>query len=431
MRATIFATALLCLCLVSYGQEDKPLTPEEAGQKLDQQVTVQLQVRSSGGNRNRYLNSAASYESASNFTIFISEATVKKFAELKIERPEEYFYGKTIQVTGKVTPFRLRLRGQESQRPQIAVNDPAQIKVLEDLSGPTIHKRSHVYKRVGQLSIRADSYRFHDRGNQPVVVWIHGGALMLGHRESVPRWLMDAGRENGWMVVSLDYRLAPEAMLPEIVADIEDAFKWIRASGPELFQADPKRIAVVGGSAGGYLTLTSGFRVEPRPQALVSLWGYGDLIGPWYSQPSPHHKSTMTAEEAKEQTMGMPVSDDRDRQQVGAGLFYRFCRQHGLWPKTVTGWDPQAEADKFTPFMPVNNVASAYPATLLIHGDKDTDAPVEQSQLMAAEFKKHGVEHQLLTVAGAEHGLADVPPSEREMAYQAAVEFLRKRLNGK
>ena len=242
---------------------------------------------------------------------------------------------------------------------------------------------------------------------------------------------MDASRENGWVIVSLDYRLAPETMLPEIVADVEDAFKWIRASGPELFQADAQRIAVVGGSAGGYLTLTSGFRVEPRPQALVSLWGYGDLIGPWYSQPSPHHKSTMTAEEAKEQTMGMPVSDDRDRQQIGAGLFYRYCRQHGLWPKTVTGWDSAKEAEKFTPFMPVKNVTSAYPATLLIHGDKDTDVPVEQSQLMAAEFKKHGVEHQLLTVAGAEHGLADVPPIEREKAYQAAVEFLRKRLSGK
>ncbi len=296
MRIATFIAALFALGQVCGGQENQqPLTPEEAGQKFDQTVTVQLQVRSSGGNRNRYLNSAASYESASNFTIFISEATVKKFAEVKIERPEEYFYGKTVRVTGKVTPFRLRLLGQESQRPQIAVTDPTQIKVIENLSGPTIHKRSHVYKRVGALSIRADSYRFHDRADQPVVVWIHGGALMLGHRESVPRWLMDAGRENGWVIVSLDYRLAPETMLPEIVADIEDAFKWIRESGPELFQADAKRIAVVGGSAGGYLTLMSGFRVEPRPQGLVSLWGYGDLIGPWYSQPSPHHKSTMTA----------------------------------------------------------------------------------------------------------------------------------------
>ena len=187
MRIAILAAAVVALNQICSGQEDqKPLTPEEAGQKFDQQVTVQLQVRSSGGNRNRYLNSAASYESASNFTIFISEATVRKFAEMKIERPEEYFYDKTIQVTGKVTPFRLRLRGQESQRSQIAVTDPAQIKVIENLSGPTIQKRSHVYKRVGQLSIRADSYRFHDRANQPVVVWIHGGASCWGIANRFP-----------------------------------------------------------------------------------------------------------------------------------------------------------------------------------------------------------------------------------------------------
>jgi acetyl esterase/lipase len=428
MHKTILVVTMLAIGRLGIAQEQQPLTPGEAAKKIDQQVTVQFQVRSSGGNRNRYLNSAASYEVPSNFTVFIPEAAVPAFVQAKIERPEEHYYGKMIQVTGTVTFFRLRLRGEQSQRPQISVTDPSQIKIVESLSGPPIFKKSHVYKRVGSLSIRADSYRFQDRPGQPVVVWIHGGALMLGHRESVPRWLMDAARENSWVVVSLDYRLAPETKLPEIISDIEDAFRWIRTSGPELFQADPARIAVAGSSAGGYLTLVTGYRVDPRPVALVSLWGYGDLIGPWYSQPSPHHKSNLTAAEAKEQTAGMPVSDDRDRQQAGAGQFYRYCRQHGLWPKIVSGWDPHTEADKFTPYMPLKNVASSYPPTLLIHGDKDTDVPYEQSQLMTAELKKNGVEHQLITVAGAEHGLADASQSEIQATYHAAVDFLRRHI---
>ena len=90
--------------------------------------------------------------------------------------------------------------------------------------------------------------------------------------------------------------------------------------------------------------------------------------------------------------------------------FYQFCRQQGLWPKAVSGWDPHTEADKFTPYMPVKNVTSEFPPTLLIHGDKDTDVPYEQSVLMAAEFQKHKVEHQLLTIKGGEHGLADATP---------------------
>src|SRR6185369_4123205 len=215
--------------------------------------------------------------------------------------------------------------------------------------------------------IRADSYRFQDRPNQPVVVWIHGGALINGQREpGGPPWLAQACKENGWVIVSLDYRLAPETKLPEIIADIEDAFRWIRANGPELFQGDPERIAVVGGSAGGYLTLMSGHRVEPRPKALVSLWGYGDLVGPWYSEPSPHYTSKLTAKEAEELLTYQPVSDSRDRQHAKAGLFYQYCRQHGLWPKMVAEWDPRTEADKFVQYMPVKNVTSSYPPTLLI-----------------------------------------------------------------
>jgi len=185
------------------------------------------------------------------------------------------------------------------------------------------------------------------------------------------------------------------------------------------------------GRRAGYLALVTGFRVQPRPKCLVSLWGYGDLVGPWYSQPSPHprhHTIQISRDEAFKQVAGQPISDSRDREGNG-GAFYQFCRQQGLWPKAVSGWDPHSEADKFTPFMPVKNVTSDYPQTLLIHGDKDTDVPHEQSELMAAELKKHGVEHQLITIPGAEHGLAGADPQRIQSTYAAAAEFLRKHLS--
>jgi acetyl esterase/lipase len=289
---------------------------------------------------------------------------------------------------------------------------------------------THTYKRVGEMAIKADSYRFDDRPVQPVVVWIHGGALINGHRESVPGWLTDACRASGHALVSIDYRLAPETQLPEIIRDVEDALRWLGESGPQTIGADPQRIAVVGGSAGGYLTLTAGFRAQPRPKALVSLWGYGDLVGPWYSQPSPHarhHTSKLSRDEAYRQVAGPPISDSRDRKGNG-GAFYQFCRQEGLWPQAVSGWNPHTEADKFAPFMPVKNVSPQYPPTLLIHGDADTDVPYEQSKLMAAEFQKHKVEHRLLTIVGAEHGLAGADPQEARAAYRTAAEFLQKHL---
>ena len=131
-------------------------------------------------------------------------------------------------------------------------------------------KKTWVYKKVGELEIKADVYRAGDEKTRPVVVWIHGGALINGHREAVSGKVMDWAKKSGYVLVSIDYRLAPESQLPLVVEDVQDAMKWIRKEGPKLFHADPAKLAVTGGSAGGYLTLTTGYRVQPAPSVLIS-----------------------------------------------------------------------------------------------------------------------------------------------------------------
>jgi acetyl esterase/lipase len=309
------------------------------------------------------------------------------------------------------------------------------LAVMLSTSSPPLRaegaKRTHTYKTVGKLAIKADVYRESDARKRPVVVWIHGGALINGHREAVPQRLKDACRKAGHVLVSIDYRLAPETQLPGIIADLEDALKWVHDEGPKLFHADPDRVAVVGGSAGGYLTLAAGHRARPRPVALVSFWGYGDLVGPWYSRPSPHPRHNtpkVSREKAMEQVRGAPVADARDRKGDG-GAFYLYCRQTGAWPRAVTGWDPDNEADRFAPFMPLKNVTRDYPPTLLVHGEDDTDVPYEQSRLMAAELKRQGVEHRLIGIPKGEHGLQGGDQKEIDAAYEAAFAFLRRHLD--
>ncbi len=299
---------------------------------------------------------------------------------------------------------------------------PACSRLPEDAAA-----RTYVYKRVAGLEIRADVYNGADGPVRPVAVWIHGGALIMGRRESVPPQLRNQLVQAGFAVVSIDYRLAPETKLPAILEDVEDAFDWIRNQGPALFRADRDRVVVLGSSAGGYLTLATGHRVRPRPAALVSFWGYGDLIGPWYSTPSPHerhHRVVMTREEAQEEVTGPPISNAADRLGNG-GAFYQHCRQHGIWPREVSGWDPHEEAERFGPYMPVENVTRDYPPTLLVHGTADTDVPYEQSVLMQERFLEHGVRHELMTFEGAEHGLGGAGSPALEQAYSAAVSFVQ------
>lgn len=292
-------------------------------------------------------------------------------------------------------------------------------------------RRTWIYKRVGDLDLEADVYAPGDLNGEAVVVWIHGGALIMEHRDTVPPWLLKACSRNGWALVSIDYRLAPETKLPEIVADVEDAFDWLRGAGPERPPGIAGPIGVVGGSAGGYLALVTGLRVRPRPAAIVSLWGYGDLIGEWYSRPSPHpchHRIVMSKDEALRQVAGRPVADDRRREGDGYA-FYQHCRQHGSWPKEVTGWDPVLERERFAPFMPVEHVSPEHPPTLLIHGADDTDVPYERSAEMAAALREVGAEHRLITVDGAEHGLLGADPTTIEAAFAEAASFLRIHLH--
>ena len=277
------------------------------------------------------------------------------------------------------------------------------VAAFQGVDGQEVVRSTYTYKTIGDLRIRADVYRKPGDAVLPAILWLHGGALISGNRRGLNALQAEKYLDAGYTIVSIDYRLAPQAKLPEILDDLADAYRWVRTDGPRLFRIDPNRVAVVGHSAGGYLTLMAGFRLEPRPAALVSFYGYGDIAGAWYSRPDPfYNRQPAVAKEDAYQAVGTRViSED---QGGNRGRFYLYTRQRGLWPIEVAGHDPDKEPGAFDPLCPVRNVTRDYPPTLLLHGDKDTDVPFEQSVLMARELARHGVPHELITMAGRGHG---------------------------
>src|ERR1041385_6786257 len=203
-------------------------------------------------------------------------------------------------------------------------------------------KQTYTYKTVGECEIRADVYRRAGEEIRPALLSIHGGALIGGSRGYVRQDQLEGYLDAGLTVVSIDYRLAPETKLKAIIEDLQDAYAWLRAEGPRLFRIDPERIAVVGHSAGGYLTLMAGFCVQPRPRALVSFYGYGDIAGAWYSRPDPFYcqQPAVPKEEAYGVVGSAVLSESSDNNRF---RFYLYCRQHGLWPREVAGHDPDKE----------------------------------------------------------------------------------------
>jgi DNA/RNA endonuclease YhcR with UshA esterase domain len=124
-------TAGLVLGLVSltWGAEDKeakPITPAEAAKQVNKQCTVAMEVRSTGKARGGgfiFLNSQKNFRDKDNFTVVIDKKSLAKFKKAGVADPAEHYKGKKVHVTGTVTLY--------NERPQIKVEDPKQIKIVE------------------------------------------------------------------------------------------------------------------------------------------------------------------------------------------------------------------------------------------------------------------------------------------------------------
>ena len=295
-----------------------------------------------------------------------------------------------------------------------------------------IAKKSFTFKIVDECEIKADAYMPSQKAGpaRPGIIHVHGGALITGHRGNINPEKVKLYVAAGYVLVSINYRLAPEAKLKAIIEDIQDAYRWVREEGPQRFSLDPDRITVIGHSAGGYLALMTGFCVDPRPKALVSFYGYGDIVGDWYSKPDPfYRRQPLVSKEEAYGLVGGPVISDAASQPY-RNRFYLYCRQNGLWPKEVTGHDPRTELSYFDDFCPVRNVTKDYPPTLLLHGDRDTDVPYDQSLMMANELTRVGVEHELITIKNGGHGFdGDFRDPQVVAAFSRVLAFLKKHLN--
>lgn len=90
----------------------------------------------------------------------------------------------------------------------------------------------------------------------PVLMYLHGGGFTIGNLATHDILCRELARLAGCMVVSLDYRLAPEHRFPTAHNDAWDALQWLARQGQTL-GADPARLAVGGDSAGGTLAAAS------------------------------------------------------------------------------------------------------------------------------------------------------------------------------
>src|SRR5579885_966619 len=104
---------------------------------------------------------------------------------------------------------------------------------------------------AGEIPVRI--YTPEGSGPFPVLVFFHGGGWVICNLDTHDGSCRNLAKGAGCVVVSVDYRLAPEHKFPAAVEDCYAATKWV-AEHAASFNGDPSRVAVGGDSAGGNLT---------------------------------------------------------------------------------------------------------------------------------------------------------------------------------
>jgi acetyl esterase len=139
----------------------------------------------------------------------------------------------------------------------------------DEISGP-VEEVAQVEDRVLGGSLRVRIYRPETEGPHPALVYFHGGGWVVGSIESHDPMCRAIATRAPAVVVSVDYRLAPEHPFPAAVDDAWSATQWVSEHGAEL---GVDRVAVGGDSAGGNLAAVIALRARDRglPLALQVL----------------------------------------------------------------------------------------------------------------------------------------------------------------
>jgi acetyl esterase/lipase len=236
---------------------------------------------------------------------------------------------------------------------------------------------------------------------RPAVLWIHGGGMCVGTPQIEAVLSADMAREVGAVVVSPDYRLAPENPFPAALDDCMATLKWMVEHADEL-GTDPDRIAVHGVSAGGGLAAAIAQRCFDEGVAL------------------------------RAQVLGYPMLDDRTAlrdDHAGRGEV-TWTPSSNKWAWTAyLGREPRmSDAPQYAAPARRTDVSGLAPAWI---GIGELDLFYDESVAYAEKLTAAGVPCELVTVPGMYHGADHIAPKALSMRnfHAGMVGFLRNRFD--
>lgn len=306
--------------------------------------------------------------------VCVSIALIALIAVVLVNRWANTPYGKLDYKVAVI----LKLLEATVGRTSFAEVSPAELRAWydempkrEEIALQSVEDRS-IPGPQGQIPIRI--YTPVGTGKRPVVVYYHGGGWVVGNIEThdmVTRYLAKA---SGGIVVSVDYRLAPENPFPAAADDAYAALQWV-SENAESLGGDPFRITVAGDSAGGNISAVVSLRARDRNGPGIQ---YQALIYP------VTNISSMDTESYKDFAKGFFLTRE--------GM--EWFRSHYL-PKTEDWADPYA-----SPLLARDH--SNLPPAIIITAHFD---PLrDEGEAYAEKLRKAGVPVEVVRYDGMIHG---------------------------
>jgi len=134
--------------------------------------------------------------------------------------------------------------------------DKDETKTSRPYKGTTLNIPYTVIPGVDQNLLNLDVYVPGAGENLPVMVWFHGGGWRLGDKQPGD-FKPEAFNKNGWVFVTANYRLTPQARFPAHAEDVASAIAWVKQHITE-YRGNPEKIYIGGHSSGAHLVALVG-----------------------------------------------------------------------------------------------------------------------------------------------------------------------------
>lgn len=252
------------------------------------------------------------------------------------------------------------------------------------------------------------------------VFYFHGGGLLYGTRTDLPKERIQSLALSGFLLVTCDYPLAPQAKISVI---FEDVCRTVTELAAILNQntGAPFPFFLWGRSAGAYLCLlAAAWGPIPSPVGVISYYGYGLLTDGWFEEPSPHYQALPPVNEAVMETLPPGIHTEGPL-ETHYGAYVR-ARQTGQWPNLISDLPKKQFYVRFT-----LRALERFPVPLFCaHSLHDPDVPYEEFLALTGRFPG-----KTFTSGGKIHDFdREDSPVSRDLS-ASAISFLKQCLAGR